>query len=105
MKWNVKEHSKPSDSEMMEMLRSGEWEWSRDDLMEKAPMYFLSVEQEMNTKEIFQFLIENTDEDEMFCKSDVTNSLHWWGLLPRASTPLQARASSIAQVMSFNWEL
>ncbi|AEM57301.1 hypothetical protein HISP_08665 [Haloarcula hispanica N601] len=102
MKWRVKEHDRPNSNEILEQLRNDEWDYSRDDLMCKEVMWFLSVEEDMNTKQVFQFLIENTDE--LFTKNDVTMSLRWYGLIPSHGPPLQQRATSILDIMSFNWE-
>ncbi|RLM95860.1 hypothetical protein [Haloarcula sp. Atlit-7R] len=104
MKWRVADHDRPNSNEILEQLRNDEWDYSRDDLMCKEVMYFLSVEKGMNTKQVFQFLIENTDEDELFTKSDVTMSLRWYGLIPSHGAPLQERATSILDVLSFGWK-
>jgi hypothetical protein len=105
MKWRVQEHDRPNSNEILDALRNDEWEYTRDDLMCKEVMWFLSVEEDLKTKEIFQYLLDNTDEGELFTKQDVTMSLRWYGLTTNYGEPLQARATSIVDVLSFGWEL
>ena len=103
MKYIVSEHDKKPDSEIIEDLQNDEWEYSRFDLTTKAVMWYLYVEKDLTNKEIYDYLCERTEG--RFTQNDVTMSLRWWGLLPSSGTPLQARASSIAEVLSFGHEL
>ena len=103
MKYLVSDHEKQSDSDVLEALREGTWDYSRDDLMNKAVMWFLYVEEDMNNKEIEAYLSKRVSEP--FTKQDVTMSLRWWGLNPSVGKPLQARYRDIGEVLSFGWEL
>ena len=103
MKYIVSEHGKTPDSEIIEALEKGDHEYSRFDLTTKAVMWYLYVELELTNKEIYDYLCKRTEG--RFTQNDVTMSLRWWGLLPSSGTPLQARASSIAEVLSFGHEL
>lgn len=103
MKYIVQDHDKKPNSEIIEELEKGEWQFSRFDLTEKAVMYFLYHEQEMSNKEIEVFLSERVDEP--FTLNDVTMSLRWWGLIPSSGKPLQSRCSDIGEVLSFGHEL
>lgn len=103
MKYIVQDHDKQPDSAIIEALEADEWDYNRHDLTEKAVMYFLYHEQDMSNKEIETFLAERVDKP--FTLNDVTMSLRWFGLIRSHGKPLQARASSIAELLSFGHEL
>jgi len=103
MKFIVSDHERPSDSEILDKLRAGEWEYTRDDLMQKAVMYYLYIEQNMTVQEIDAYLSERVEKP--YTSNDVTMSLRWFGLMPSVGKPLQTRARSIADCLSFGWEL
>lgn len=103
--WLTRDHDRPSDDEKLKQLRSGEWEWSKFDMADKAVMWFLFVEQDMTTQEVYQHFVDNCPEDDNFARRDIDMSLKWWGLWQNTGRPMQARFRDIGKVLSFGHEL